>query len=150
MELKDLFENLTVQWSNLETMLEAVQLKQQAIINSDYENLERAMATEERTLSLIQQCEKGRISIISELYSAWGISFETPRLAEFAEKAGAKLDKKNNEYLLQLEKSLKELMHQIAGINRQNMYLVESSRAFIRETMSSLLNSKTTLLDKKV
>jgi hypothetical protein len=150
MEVKDLIDNLKHQKKNLSQLLNAASLKQKALVQLNYEDLEKSISTEERTLVNIQQAEKHRISILSELYLGYSIRCETPKLSEFIEKTKEHIGAKTLENISSHEKELKKLIKQISVINQQNKYLIENSRAFIKETITSLLNKNKSLLDRRV
>lgn len=150
MEIKDLIENLEIQKNNLSELLSSASQKQQALIQSNYENLESSIMAEERSLVKIQQAEKQRLNIIKELYSQFSLNNGTPKLSEFIEKTKNILDRKSQEKITKTEQELKRLIKQISGINQQNRYLVENSRAFIKETIGSLINANKPFLDRKV
>lgn len=150
MEVKDLIENLKQQKKNLSQLFNAASLKQKALVQLNYEDLEKSILTEERTLVNIQQTEKHRISILAELYLGYSIHCETPKLSEFIEKTKEHIGAKTLESISLHEKELKKLIKQISVINQQNKYLIENSRAFIKETITSLLNKNKSLLDRRV
>ncbi|MGE5682169.1 MAG: flagellar export chaperone FlgN [Bacillota bacterium] len=150
MEIKDLLENLETQKKNLASLLNSAIQKQKAMIESNYESLESSIWAEERAIALIQSSEKSRIKILTELYSRYSVKYDSPKLAEFVEKTKAHVEKKSLGKILASEKEMKSLIKQVTAINQQNRYLIESSRAFIKETISSLINANKTLLDKRV
>ncbi|MGE5399253.1 MAG: flagellar export chaperone FlgN [Ignavibacteriales bacterium] len=150
MEVKDLEVSLKKQKDNLAVLLSAALQKQKALVSLDYSGLESSITKEERALTGITEHEKQRIKILTDLYSKYSLSFNSYKLAEFMERTRTILDKKSINEIAMAEKELKELITKISKVNQQNKYLIENSRAFIKETISCILNARKSLLDKKV
>ncbi|MGE5354414.1 MAG: flagellar export chaperone FlgN [Acidobacteriota bacterium] len=150
MEIKELTASLVSQKNNLTSLLDAALQKQRALVNFDYAGLEESIVNEEKALSFVTAGEKGRIKILSELYQRHSISNKTFKLSEFVENTKGMLDIKSQKQIALTEKELKELITRVSMVNQQNKFLIENSRAFIKETVSAILNARRSLLDKKV
>ncbi|MCU7497132.1 MAG: flagellar protein FlgN [Ignavibacteria bacterium] len=150
MEIKELTASLVNQKNNLTSLLNAALQKQKALVNFDYAGLEDSITREEKAIAFITEGEKGRIKILSELYSRYSISNRTFKLSEFLENTRGLLDAKSQKQIAVTEKELKELITRVSMVNQQNKFLIENSRAFIKETVSRILNARRSLLDKKV
>ncbi|MGE5432464.1 MAG: flagellar export chaperone FlgN [Syntrophomonadaceae bacterium] len=150
MEIKELATSLANQKNNLAKLLEAALQKQKALVNFDYTGLEDSIVKEEKALSFVTEGEKGRIKILSELYEMHAIANKTFKLSEFIEHTRGMLDIKAQRQIAVTEKELKELITRVSMINQQNKFLIENSRAFIKETVSHILNARRSLLDRKV
>ncbi|HEX2866343.1 MAG TPA: flagellar export chaperone FlgN [Ignavibacteriales bacterium] len=150
MEIKDLTTSLVNQKNNLSQLLDAALLKQKALVKFDYAGLEDSILKEERALSSVADGEKGRIKILTEIYQKHSISNKTYKLSEFIEHTKDLLDIKSKKQIAVTEKELKELITRVSMVNQQNKFLIENSRAFIKETVSHILNARRSLLDKKV
>lgn len=150
MEIKELLNLLKLQKNNLSLFLSSAQQKQRALISFNYEDLQQAIEGEEKMLSAIQETEKKRLAFLSAFYKEQSLSNNTFKIAELVGHLGENVDRKIILGLEILEKEIKKLVSAIMTINQQNQYLIENSRAFIRETINSIMNAKKTLLDKKV
>ncbi|MEI7812255.1 MAG: flagellar export chaperone FlgN [Ignavibacteria bacterium] len=150
MGTNDLLENLKLQRDNLEKFQAILQEKQRALVNFNYELLEQSTRKEERMLGSIQQTERIRLSIIKGLNAEFSIVDNPVKIINFVNSAKGRI---NGEYLKELifqEKAIKELLPEIGKISQQNKYLIETSKAFIRETVNSLMNAKRSILDRRI
>lgn len=150
MEIKELTASLVNQKNNLALLLDAALQKQRALVNFDYTGLQDSILKEEKAISSVSEGEKGRIAILTELYARHSISNNTFKLSEFNEHTKGALDAKSRKQIAITEKELKDLITRVTMVNQQNKFLIENSRAFIKETVSHLLNSRRSLLDKKI
>ncbi|MCU7490393.1 MAG: flagellar export chaperone FlgN [Bacteroidota bacterium] len=150
MEVKELTTSLVNQKNNLTSLLDAALQKQRALVNFDYAGLEESIVKEEKALSFVTEGEKGRIKVLSELYKRHSISNKTFKLSEFVENTKGMLDIRSQKQIALTEKELRELITRVSMVNQQNKFLIENSRAFIKDTVSAILNARRSLLDKKV
>ncbi|HEX2962046.1 MAG: flagellar protein FlgN [Ignavibacteria bacterium] len=150
MEIKELTTSLVNQKNNLTSLLDAALQKQRALVNFDYAGLEESIVKEEKALSFVTEGEKGRIKVLSELYKRHSISNKTFKLSEFVENTKGMLDIRSQKQIALTEKELRELITRVSMVNQQNKFLIENSRAFIKDTVSAILNARRSLLDKKV
>lgn len=150
MEIKDLITLLNNQKANLRKLHDAAAMKQQALVSSSSEELENSIAEEEKALLLIQQSEKARIGFLSAFYKKYGIANDTFRLSECLEKMREHIDRESAELISGYEKEIRAVINEVSRVNQQNKYLIEHSRAFIRETISTLMNSGNSILDRKI
>lgn len=150
MEIKELTTSLVNQKNNLTSLLNAALQKQRALVNFDYAGLEESIVKEEKALSFVTEGEKGRIKVLSELYKRHSISNKTFKLSEFVENTKGMLDIRSQKQIALTEKELRELITRVSMVNQQNKFLIENSRAFIKDTVSAILNARRSLLDKKV
>lgn len=150
MEPKELFEVLARQNENLAKMKETADKKQRALISHDYKQLEASITEEQSLLISIQATEKERITLMNSICKAMGVKIDNFRLYEFVDKAGDRIDRKSAGELLKAEERLREIILSIQNQNQKNLYLIEHSRAFVKETLMTVLQSRKKLLDKKV
>ena len=150
METKQLMEVMDQQYSNLNTLLEIVKKKQQALVDSEIENLESCIRSEEKILFNIQSVEKLRYEVVSKIISEYGLDENDYSISSINLKLQDKISTKNCELLLRNEKEIKETAYEIIRINEQNKFLIQHSRQFINETINTLLNSnKDSIFDRK-
>lgn len=151
---KQIMENIVNTISDLNTnlrlLLDAALLKQHALINLNYNELENAILDEEKILNTINECEQMRIRDLEKFYSSQDLTHSTYRISELCEKYGTPENNSEVKRLLLLEKQIKETICEVDKINHQNKYIIEHSRSFIKETISSLMSSNKTIVDKKV
>lgn len=150
MEISDLIQSLEKQKLNLERMLAAAEKKQRALVSNNNEALEASVTAEQGALMSLQQTEKERLSIMNALYRQADIRPKNLRIYELVDLMNDRMDKKTAGALLKLEEEIKETAGQISKLNQQNLYLIEHSRNFIKETLMSVLSAKKAILDRKV
>ncbi|MGE5362984.1 MAG: flagellar protein FlgN [Bacteroidota bacterium] len=150
MEPKELFEVLARQTENLAKMKETADKKQRALISHDYKQLEASITEEQSLLISIQAAEKERITLMNTICRTMGVKIDNYRLYEFVDKTGDRIDRKSAGELLKAEEKLREIILAIQNQNQKNLYLIEHSRAFVKETLMTVLQSRKKLLDKKV
>ncbi len=150
MDIKNLFAVLEQQVIDLNELLETSLIKQNAIISYDQNLLEEAILKEEKAVQKVQVSEKNRLKIISDFYQNSSIKNSTFKLKEFAETFKQLIPKKHYEFIYKYESVIKELAIQITVVNRQNLYLIENSRAFLKETIKAIANSNKAILDRRV
>jgi len=150
MDIKNLLLLLNTQQNNLNALLEAAIQKQKALV--DYENklLEDAIIKEEKALAQVNFFEKNRIKLLTEIYLQLGIKNNSFRLDEFISLTKEIIDEKSLAFVKRFETEIKNIVIKISEVNKQNIFLVEHSRAFIKEIVKAIANSQKSLLDKRV
>lgn len=150
MIIKELIKILQNQHNNLSLFLENAEKKQHAIVNFDYDDLEKSIMAEEKSLFQIHTLENERINQLTNFYSEHSIQYKSLRINELLDIIKDKISPETIERITTLEKNIKEKILEINKVNIQNTFLIEHSRSFIKETINSLVSLNKQHLDKKV
>lgn len=150
METKQLTEVLDQQYLNLKKLLGVVTDKQRALVERNIGKLEECIRQEEKILLNIQSVEKRRYEIITDLMHNLGLKETDFMLNSILPKLKESVSKNDFALLSKYEMEIKETAAKITEINERNKFLIQHSRQFINETISTLLNSKKdSILDRK-
>jgi flagellar biosynthesis/type III secretory pathway chaperone len=151
MNIQELIKVLEQQKLNLSNLKDAVVEKQTALISRDFEKLQSAMQNEEKFLLEINNIEKERVYLISQINRELKRDLEDTRIKSLVSRIEDKIDPKQKEALLNVESSIKAVSEEIRDVNQKNMYLINHARDFINETINSLLSNKQeSIFDRRV
>lgn len=148
--MDNIFSALFNLQNNLNSLLEAALLKQRALVNLNHEELENAIIKEEKLMNAVRESEQARINALEQFYSEHAVSHETYKISELCAKFKPGTAEAGIKKLRTLEKRIKNAIREINKVNHQNIYIIQHSRAFIKETISSLISTNKSFLDKRV
>ncbi len=150
MKIFKLLEIMRNQLNKLQEMYEVLQVMQSAMVESNYDNFEKAIESQEKILAEIRNYEKLRIDILKELLQS-DILPEKNILVQKLFEAEPEADLALQEEYLDIRESLINVVGEIENLNFQNKYLIDHSRKFIKELVTNLYGVKNQkLLDRKV
>lgn len=150
MKIFKLLEIMRNQLNKLQEMYEVLQQMQNAMVESDYDNFEKAIEHQEKILAEIRNYEKIRIDILKDLLQS-DILPEKNILVQRLFEAEPEADLSFQEEYLTIRNSLVDVVGEIENLNLQNKYLIDHSRKFIKELVTNLYGVKNhKLLDRKV
>lgn len=150
MKIFKLLEIMRNQLNKLQEMYEVLQQMQSAMVESDYDNFEKAIESQEKILAEIRNYEKLRIDILKELLQS-DILPEKNVLVQKLFEAEPEADLTLQDEYLNIRESLINVVGEIENLNFQNKYLIDHSRKFIKELVTNLYGVKNQkLLDRKV
>lgn len=150
MKIFKLLEIMRNQLNKLQEMYEVLQQMQSAMVESDYDNFEKSIETQEKLLAEIRNFEKLRIDILKELLQS-DILPEKNVLVQKLFEAEPEADLTLQDEYLNIRESLINVVGEIENLNFQNKYLIDHSRKFIKELVTNLYGVKNQkLLDRKV
>lgn len=150
MKIFKLLEIMRNQLNKLQEMYEVLQQMQSAMVESDYDNFEKAIESQEKILAEIRNYEKLRIDILKELLQS-DILPEKNVLVKKLFEAEPEADLTLQDEYLNIRESLINVVGEIENLNFQNKYLIDHSRKFIKELVTNLYGVKNQkLLDRKV
>ncbi len=150
MKIEKLLAVLENQKKDLQSLLEAIRKKQEALVSRNTTALEDIIKQEEKLLLKIQNNEEKRLDSIIEIYKNLNISNDNFKLSKLISVLEGKTDEKQLKTLRGLNHTIKGYISEIMKLNRQNMFLIQHTRQFVSETISAILNTTTkSLIDKK-
>ncbi len=150
MKIEKLLTVLENQKKDLQSLLEAIRKKQEALVSRNTTALEDIIKQEEKLLLKIQNNEEKRLDSIIEIYKNLNISNDNFKLSKLISVLEGKTDEKQLKTLRGLNHTIKGYISEIMKLNRQNMFLIQHTRQFVSETISAILNTTTkSLIDKK-
>lgn len=150
MRIIKLLEIMRNQLKCLQEMYEVLQKMQSAMVESDYDNFEKAVELQEKILAEIRNYEKTRIDILKDLLKS-DILPEKNILVQKLFEAEPDVDSELQDEYLNIRNSLVEVVGEIENLNFQNKYLIDHSRKFIKELVTNLYGVRNQkLLDRKV
>ena len=121
------------------------------LIANKYDQLETALAREEKILGNLQLIQKRRSSLLEEFKSELALSVNHNKFGEFLKAIKGKVNSDFFELLMNKNTELGFLLSDVNLLNLQNRYLTEQVRSFNRSLINELFgNKKKTLLDKKI
>ncbi len=148
---KELIKILTELSSKLNEYQELVAAKQKALVENDYQNLESITHSEEKILMAIEQTGRKRVDYMMKLSEKYNLPKNILKLSDLLEQAEGKMDEESFGSLSALSGEIKEKLHFILRTNEKNRGLIESSRSFIKEIITSVIGmKKRSLIDKKI
>lgn len=151
MDEKDLIKTLSGLEESLIKLFETARQKQEALINNNIKLLESAVSAEERFIHSVQNAEKTRIAVLTELNKKYTLNLTTMKLNDFLSGAKNKLDEKNVAQILKLQNRIRKYIVAIEALNQQNQYLIDTARDFIKMTIAELVGpQRKSFLDRKV
>lgn len=125
--------------------------KQVALVSNNREKLDKSIKDEERILPLIQRIEKERLAAIDEFYTENRQVRNDYHLETLLEKFSSILANNVVDEIKSIHLEIKSLVEDLTKLNKQNMYLINHSRQFLKETMATIISSsEKSILDKKV
>lgn len=150
MRIIKLLEIMRNQLKCLQEMYEVLQKMQSAMVESDYDNFEKAVELQEKILAEIRNYEKTRIDILKDLLKS-DILPEKNILVQKLFEAEPDVNSELQDEYLNIRNSLVEVVGEIENLNFQNKYLIDHSRKFIKELVTNLYGVRNQkLLDRKV
>jgi hypothetical protein len=151
MEIQNLLNLLTRLGENLNRLLGFVKEKQKALVSNDRAALDKCIKSEEQILVMIQSVEEERLQMIHSINTELGIKNPSTKISSIAEILKGKIPQQKMNQLVSIEKKIKSDIAEITTLNKRNLFLIQHSRNFIKETINSLLSSrKKSILDRKV
>ena len=151
MDKKEIVEVMDDLLAGLRDLQDAAFKKQRALIANKYDQLETALAREEKILGNLQLIQKRRSSLLEEFKSELALSVNHNKFGEFLKAIKGKVNSDFFELLMNKNTELGFLLSDVNLLNLQNRYLTEQVRSFNRSLINELFgNKKKTLLDKKI
>ncbi len=150
---KELYEMLVKEEKIITSLIEAAKLKQNVIVQNDYDGLSKVNETESKLLSELDKISRNQQKSVGRLFEINSIKENgKPRilsilLSEYKDLFNpTELQKINN-----LRLSVRNQVKELTGINYQNRFLIEHASSLVKETISLLLKTrKTSLIDRKI
>lgn len=134
----------------LKSLHQAAMSKQKALVKLNYEELETAIILEEKMLLATRECEQARMKALEEFYISNHLNHESYRISELCLKFNPGSAESEIKKLRLLEKQIKSSIAEINKVNQQNIYIIQHSRTFIKDTIASLISANKSFLDKRV
>ena len=151
MEVENLINVLRREKKILNELKSIATEKQVALVSNNREKLDKSIKDEERILPLIQRIEKERLTAIDEFYVENRQTRIDYHLETLLEKFSSILANNVADEIKSIHLELKSLVEDLTKLNKQNMYLINHSRQFLKETMATIISSsEKSILDKKV
>jgi len=150
MEAENLINVLRREKKILNELKSIATQKQVALVSNNREKLDKSIKDEERILPLIQKIEKERLAVIDEFYIENQQVRSDYHLETLLEKFSSFLANNTAEEIKSIQFELKTLVEDLTKLNKQNMYLINHSREFLKETMATVMSAtEKSILDKK-
>lgn len=151
MEVENLLNVLRREKKILNELKSIATEKQVALVSNNREKLDKSIKDEERILPLIQRIEKERLTAVDEFYVENRQARTDYHLETLLEKFSSILANNVADEIKSIHLELKSLVEDLTKLNKQNMYLINHSRQFLKETMATIISSsEKSILDKKV
>ncbi len=151
MEIVKLNESLNKQIDNLKALFETASRKQKALIARNNEQLLDCISKEERILLNINEEEKNRLKIISDIYRESSLTPVNTKIASFIKAFESELSDVQIKKLTESELMIREVTASIGQLNFQNMYLIAQAKSFISQTIQILRSTASkSILDRKI
>lgn len=149
MKTNELIDVLKEQSKYLGMFLEIAKNQQHAVLSNNIQLLEESIHNEEKIISKINGHELKVRHAINSLAEENNVALNTVSLEELIKQL--KDDKKKDvRSLLNMQFEIRSVVKEVVKINNQNRFLIEHSRNFIREVVTTLVNNKKSVLDRKV
>lgn len=150
---KELYDLLSREEKIIQSLIASAKLKQNVIIQNDYDALNNVNATEATLLSELDSVSKNQQKLVSKLFEINSLKENgKPRVLpilinDFKEIFNPNYLQKINE----LRFTIRDQVKMLTNLNHQNRYMIEHASSLVKETISLLLKSrKTSLIDRKV
>jgi len=142
--VRELFETMEQLKGKLEELLGVVQAKRKAIVQRNFEELERCIASEERLILEIKKIEQKRLEYLRERTENKNLTAEV--VEKLSKELAGELPERLAEHFFYLRQKIRELGGRITSVNEQNMYLVENSRQMLKMLFAKLKGKKESLI----
>ncbi len=150
MKIEKLLTVLENQKKDLQSLLEVIRKKQEALVSRNTSVLEDVIKQEEKLLLKVQTNEEKRLDTIINIYKELNLSNKNFKIANLISVLEGKADENQLKILRGLNHTIKGYISEIMKLNKQNMFLIQHTRQFVSETISAILNTTTkSLIDKK-
>jgi hypothetical protein len=146
--MNELINLLEKQEENLNLLLEIITGYQKAIVAGDLPAMEQFLDKEQKSLSSIQSNQEIQITLIQVISTKNNLNLSTFSVGHLIESLPLGIHGLNK--LKYFRKSLKTLATVISEKNRLNEILINHSRNFIKEIITTLLHNNKNLLDRKI
>jgi hypothetical protein len=146
--MKELINLLDQQEENLYLLLEIITDYQKALIGGDLPNMELLLNSEQKTLSSIQTNLEFQQNVIKDISQKLSLNLSQCSLGRLIEALPS--DIKELGRLKKVMNSLKDLAGIITEKNNLNSILINHSRNFIKEIITSIIRNNKKLLDRKI
>jgi len=151
MDEKDLIKTLMELEERLIKLSVAAKQKQEALVKSNLKLLQATIAEEEKFIYEIEETEKKRISVLTDLNNKFMIKEKSMKLDDFLNGAKNKLDERMAARIIKLRNNIRGHIKSIERLNLQNKILTDTARDFIKMTVAKLIGPKRkSFLDKRV
>ncbi len=142
--VRELFETMEQLRGKLEELLGVVQSKRKAIVQRNFEELEKCIALEERLILEIKKIETKRLGFLKERIGENKLTAEI--VDKLSKELAAELPERLADHFFYLRQKIRELGGRINSVNEQNMYLVENSRQMLKMLFAKLKGEKESLI----
>jgi len=143
--IEQLIEIVTAEADSVDALANAVAEKQRALMELNAEDLQTALSAEEECTRHVEQLERKRIALLSQIYKS--MASDTVRLS----KVIADADTADAEKLSALQHRLLTSFEAIKKNNDINRVLIQNFRYLVKENLKILTESRgRTFIDKKV
>ena len=150
MSAQNLIATLKTQETNLDSLIDTLEEKKQAIIKNNFSLLNAALVNEQNILHNIGFEEKNRLKVVQDLAKELNLELKDASLESILSKNNFLLKKENKE-IQQLRKSLKEKIIRISNTNKQLKDVIDFSRSLIKDTIVMIAGlKKRELVNKRV
>ena len=125
--------------------------KQNALVANDPKKMDEISSGEQKLLQKLENLEKERRVILSQLHESYNISHVDEKLADIVRSLSGTVDRNSLIRLIELRNNIKNITDELKKINDQNNTLIGNSRAFIKEVITTLRGSdKSFLINAKM
>ncbi len=142
--VRELFETMEQLRGKLEELLGVVQSKRKAIVQRNFEELEKCIAMEEKLLLEIKKIESRRLDFLKK--HSGQSKLTTELVDKISKELASELPDRLSEHFFYLRGKIRELGGRITSVNEQNMYLVENSRQMLKMLFARLKGEKDSLI----
>jgi len=150
---KELYDLLSKEEKIIQSLIASAKLKQNVIIQNDYDALNNVNAAEATLLSELDSVSKNQQKLVSKLFEINSLKENGKTrvlpilINDFKEIFNPNYLQKINE----LRFTIRDQVKMLTNLNHQNRYMIEHASSLVKETISLLLKSrKTSLIDRKV
>lgn len=150
---KELYEMLVQEDKIIKSLITLANQKQKAIIQNDYDGLNKVNENESALLSNLDKVSRNQQKLVSRLFDINSLEENgKPRILsilvnDYKDLFNPAQLQKINELRLQVRDKVKVL----TGLNHQNRFLIEHASSLVKDTISLLLKTrKTSLIDRKI
>jgi len=150
---KELYDLLSREEKIIQSLIASAKLKQNVIIQNDYDALNNVNAAEATLLSELDSVSKNQQKLVSKLFEINSLKENGKTrvlpilINDFKEIFNPNYLQKINE----LRFTIRDQVKMLTNLNHQNRYMIEHASSLVKETISLLLKSrKTSLIDRKV
>lgn len=145
-----LIEIVKKQDENLRNYYKALLEVQEASVKSDVELLEKAIQHQEQVLTDIRISEKQRLELFEKLQKQY-LKVEFSKMSELIELLQGRVPDDKLDEIVKLNESIRQNIIEVQRLSETNQFLINHSRNFIKEILTSILEDKNShLLDRKM